>query len=56
MIAHLAARQLTEEQLHLISDLCEVGSKPCEILALIKRQYPEALVTSKDIYNKWDAL
>lgn len=56
MIGHPAARRLTEEQLQRILDLSETGSKPRDTLALIRRQYPNALVTSKDIYNARDSL
>ena len=56
MIGHPTARRLTEEQLQSILDLSETGSKPRDILALIMRQYPDALVSSKDIYHARDAL
>lgn len=56
MIGHPTARRLTEEQLQKILDLSETGSKPRDILALIRRQRPNALVTSKNIYNARDAL
>lgn len=56
MIGHPIARRLTEEQLQSILHLSEIGSRPRDILALIRRQYPNALVSSKDIYNARDAL
>ena len=56
MIGHPIARRLTEEQLQSILHLSEIGSRPRDILALIQRQYPNALVSSKDIYNARDAL
>ena len=56
MIGHPSARRFTDEQLQNILDLSEVGSKPRDILALIKREYPNALVTPRDIYNTRSAL
>lgn len=56
MIGHPTARKFTEEQLQKILHLSEIGSRPRDILALIQRQYPNALVLSKDIYNARDAL
>ena len=56
MIGHPIARRLTEEQLQSILHLSEIGSRPRDILALIRRQYPNALVSSKDIYNARDTL
>src|SRR5699024_5195908 len=55
-IGHPIARRLTEEQLQSILHLSEIGSRPRDILALIRRQYPNALVSSKDIYNARDTL
>ena len=56
MIGHPTARRLTEEQLQKILDLPETGSKPRDILALLKRQHPNTLVSPKDIYNAREAL
>lgn len=56
MIAHPSARKFTEEQLRNILYMSEVGSKPRDILALIKREHPNTLVTPRDIYNARSAL
>jgi hypothetical protein len=56
MIGHPTARRLTEDQLQKILDLSETGSKPRDILALLRRQYPDTLVSPKDIYNAREAL
>ena len=56
MIGHSAARRLTEEQLQKVQHLSEIGSNPRGILALIKREHPNALVTPRDIYNARSAL
>lgn len=56
MIGHPAARKLTEEQLQDILHMSEIGSRPRDILAMIRRQYPNALVSSRDIYNARSAL
>jgi hypothetical protein len=56
MIGHSAARRLTEEQLQKVLHLSEIGSNPRGILALIKREHPNALVTPRDIYNARSAL
>ena len=56
MIGHPTARRLTEEQLQKILDLSETGSKPRDILALLRRQHPDTLVSPKDIYNAREAL
>lgn len=56
MTGHPAARQLTEEQLQKILHLSEIGSTPRNILALIKREFPNALATPRDIYNARSAL
>ena len=56
MIGHPSARKFTDEQLQNILNLSEIGSRPRDILALIKREHPDALVISKDIYNARDAL
>jgi MULE transposase domain len=56
MIGHPSARKLTEEQLRNVHHMSEVGSKPREILTLIKRENSDALVTPRDIYNARSAL
>ena len=56
MIGHPTARRLTEEQLQKILDLSETASKPRDILALLRRQYPNTLVSPKDVYNAREAL
>ena len=56
MIGHPSARKFTEQQLQNILHMSEVGSKPRDILALIKREYPNTLVTPRDIYNARSAL
>jgi hypothetical protein len=56
MIGHPTARKLTEEQLQDILNQSEVGSKPRDILALLKREHPNALVIPRDIYNARSAL
>lgn len=56
MIGHPAARKLTEEQLQNILQMSEIGSRPRDILAMVRRQYPDSLVSSRDIYNARSAL
>lgn len=56
MIGHSAARRLTEEQLQKVLYLSEIGSNPRGILAIIKPEHPNALVTPRDIYNARSAL
>lgn len=56
MIGHPSARKFTEEQLQNILYMSEVGSKPRDILALIKKEHPNALFTPRDIYNARSAL
>lgn len=48
---HVAARQLTEEQLQIISHRTVIVLKPRHTLALSKRQHPDVLVVSKDTSN-----
>lgn len=56
MIAHPTARRFTGDQLQNIHHMSEIGLKPCDIRAMFSRQYPDALVTSRDIYNARSAL
>lgn len=56
MIGHPAARKLTEEQLQNILQMSEIGSRPRDILAMVRRQYPDSLVSPRDIYNARSAL
>jgi hypothetical protein len=56
MIGHPSARRFTEEQHQNILYMSDVGAKPRDILALIKREHPNTLVTPRDIYNARSAL
>jgi hypothetical protein len=56
MIGHPSARRLTEEQLNEVLRLSEIGLAPRDVLAVTRKQYPEALVSSRDIYNARSAL
>ena len=51
MIAHPAARQLSDDQRKIIRDLSDVGTSPRQIIGVLKKQYPNILVLPTDIYN-----
>jgi hypothetical protein len=58
MIAHLIARrrQFTEDQIDTIKHLSDSGSKPREIIHLLRTEQPTTLIKPKDCYNIRDEL
>jgi hypothetical protein len=53
MIAHLIARrrQFTKDQINTIKHLSDSGSKPREIIHLLRAEQPTTLIKPKDCYN-----
>ena len=53
MIGHLIARrrQLTEDQIQTIQHLSDSGSKPQQIISLMRKDNPNILIKQYDMYN-----
>jgi hypothetical protein len=58
MIGHSLARrrQLTEDQNNTIKHLSETGSKPQQIISLLRAEQPTTLIKACDLYNIRDEL
>jgi hypothetical protein len=58
MIGHSLARrrQLTEDQINTIKHLSDSGSKPRQIINLLRAEQPTTLIKPKDCYNIRDEL
>jgi hypothetical protein len=58
MIGHSLARrrQLTEDQNNTIKHLSEIGSKPRQIISLLRAEQPTTLIKACDLYNIRDEL
>jgi hypothetical protein len=56
LIGHPQARQLTSAQLHDLRRLTEVGTRPRDIMTLLREQEPSIPLISRDIYNKRQAV
>ena len=48
---HPMARRLNDEQRSTVRNMAEIGSRPRDILAMIRNQTPETLTTERDVYN-----